>query len=320
MVAAQESPGLSENLKQTSVVMLSVLAVCSFSLSQAADKGDASQGRSGIVTWEKISGLPAPPADKRISYGDDSLNFGDLRIPRGPGPHPLAVVVHGGCWRSENDLRHASHLSAALTRAGIATWTIEYRRIGDTGGGWTGTFADVARGTDYVRTLAGRFPLDLSRVVLVGHSAGGQLALWLAARRNLPQDSPLVSTDPLRVRGVVSLAGITDLRTFSVGSAYCNASVAPLLGGTPEKVPERYAQASPIELLPIGVPQRLLHGVLDRFVPVEQSLSFARRAREKGDDAEALLIEGAGHFDLIAPFAPTWTQVEQAVVSLLSLK
>jgi acetyl esterase/lipase len=300
--------------------MLSLLAVCCFSLSQTADKGDASQGRSGIVTWEKISGLPAPEADKRISYGDDSLNFGDLRLPRGPGPHPLAVVIHGGCWRSESDLRHASHLSAALTKDGIATWTIEYRRIGDAGGGWPGTFADVARGTDYVRTLASRFPLDLSRVVLVGHSAGGQLALWLAGRRNLPQDSPLVSTDPMRVRGVVALAGITDLRSFSVGSAYCNASVAPLLGGTPDKVPERYAQASPIELVPLGVPQRLLHGSLDRFVPVEQSLGFARRAKEKGDDAEALLIEGAGHFDLIAPFAPAWTRVEQAVISLLSLK
>jgi dipeptidyl aminopeptidase/acylaminoacyl peptidase len=118
----------------------------------------------------------------------------------------------------------------------------------------------------------------------------------------------------------VSLAGITDLRSYSVGSAYCNASVAPLLGGTPAKVPERYAQTSPIELLPLGVPQRLLHGVLDRFVPVEQSLGFARRAKEKGDNVEVELIEGAGHFDLIAPFAPAWTPVEQAVVSLLSLK
>ena len=305
-------------VKQTLIVMMLLLAVCSLSLSQTANKGDAGQGRPGVVTWEQISGLPAPPADKRVSYGDDSLNFGDLRLPPGAGPHPLAVVIHGGCWRSENDLRHASHLSAALTRAGIATWTIEYRRIGDAGGAWPGTFVDVARGIDYVRTLARRFPLDLRRIVLVGHSAGGQLALWVAARHHLPRSSPLFCADPLQVRGVVSLAGITDLRSFSVGSAYCNASVAPLLGGTPEKVPERYAQTSPIELLPLGVPQRLLHGALDRFVPVEQSLGFARRAKEKGDDAEVQLIEGAGHFDLIAPFAPAWTRVEQAVVSLLS--
>lgn len=307
-------------MKQTPIAMLLLLGVCSLSLSQNANKGETSQGRQRVVTWDEISGPPAPPADRRISYGDDSLNFGDLRLPRGAGPHPLAVVIHGGCWRSENDLRHASHLSAALTKAGIATWTIEYRRIGDAGGGWPGTFVDVARGIDYVQTLAKLFPLDLSRIVLVGHSAGGQLALWSIARRNLPRDSPIFSAVPLPVRGVVSLAAITDLRSFSVGSAYCNASVAPLLGGTPEKVPERYAQTSPIELLPLGVPQRLLHGVLDRFVPVEQSLSFARRAKEKGDNVEVELIEGAGHFDLIAPFAPAWTSVEQAVVSLLSLK
>lgn len=303
-------------MKQTLIVTLSVFAVCSVSLSQTNNKRETGQRRSG-VTWEEISTLPAAPADKRISYGDDSLNFGDLRMPVGPGPHPLAVVIHGGCWRSENDLRHASHLSAELTRAAIATWMIEYRRIGDAGGGWPGTFLDVARGTDYVRTLAKQFPLDLSRVLLVGHSAGGQLALWCAARRNLPRNSPLFSADPLPVRGVVSLAGITDLRSFSVGSAYCNASVGPLLGGTPEKVPERYAQTSPIELLPIGVPQRLLHGVLDRFVPVEHSLAFARRAKDKGDDVEVSLIEGAGHFDLIAPFASAWRRVEQSVVTLL---
>lgn len=304
-------------VNQTFTVILLVLAWCPLSLSQTTSKVSTNQTRR-TVTWEEISSLPAPAADHRISYGNDPLNFGDLRLPNGPGPHPVAVVIHGGCWRSENDLRHVSHLSAALTRSGIATWTLEYRRIGDKGGGWTGTFSDVAGGADYLRTLAKRFPLDLRRVVLVGHSAGGQLALWLAARRNLPRQSQLYSKDPLLVRGVVSLAGITDLRSFSVGSAYCNASVAPLLGGTPEEVPERYAQASPIELLPFGVPLRLLRGSLDPIVSIEQSARFAKRAQDTGDPVEVWQIEGAGHFDLIAPFAPAWTRVERAVVSLLA--
>jgi acetyl esterase/lipase len=304
-------------MERTLILISLLLAGCSPSLSQSDNKGSTNQTRRP-VTWEELSNLPAPPADHRIAYGSDPLNFGDLRLPGGPGPHPVAIVVHGGCWRSENDLRHASHLSAALTRAGIATWTVEYRRVGNEGGGWPGTFQDVARGADYVRALAKRFPLDLSRVALVGHSAGGQLALWLAARRNLPRRSPLFSTDPIRVSGVVSLAGVTDLRGFGVGSAYCNASVAPLLGGMPEKVPERYAQASPVELLPLGVPVRLLQGSLDTIVPVEQGSGFSTRARSKGDDAEVWLIEGAGHFDLIAPFAPAWPRVERAVVSLLS--
>jgi acetyl esterase/lipase len=204
---------------RTLILTFLLLAGCPPLLSHTNHQGGTNQTRRP-VTWEEISNLPAPPADRRISYGSDPLNFGDLRLPRGPGPHPEAVVVHGGCWRSENDLRHASHLSAALTRAGVATWTIEYRRVGDEGGGWPGTFQDVARGADYVRALARRFPLDLSRVILVGHSAGGQLALWLAARRNLPRRSPLFSADPIRVRGVVSLAGVTDLRGFGVGAAY----------------------------------------------------------------------------------------------------
>lgn len=276
---------------------------------------DKTQG--GIVSWEQISDLPLPAADDRIQYGGNPLMFGDLRLPKGEGPHPLAVVIHGGCWRSENDIGHISHLSVALTRAGIATWTLEYRRVGNAGGGWPGTFEDVARGTDYVRRLAQQFPIDLKRVVLVGHSAGGHLALWLAARSNLLQQSSLFTSDPLRVRGVLSLAGITDLRTFGKGVGYCNASVAMLLGGGAEEVSDRYAQASPIELLPIGVPLRLLHGTLDTIVPVQQSRDFAQRARSKGDDAQAVTIEGAAHFDLIAPSSPAWKTVERTVSSLL---
>ena len=276
-----------------------------------------SHAPSRPIAFSEIAGLPVTPADHRLRYGQDSLQFGDLRLPPGSGPHPLAVVVHGGCWRSEYDLEHIAHLSEALARAGIATWTPEYRRIGDEGGGWPGTFQDVAQGADHVRTLAQRFPIDSTRVVLVGHSAGGHLALWLAARRNLPAGSPLASPDPLRVRGVVALAGITDLRAYGSGSGNCNQAVAELLGGTAQQEPIRYTQASPSELLPVGVPLRLVHGALDPIVPVEQSRALAAQARAKGDDAQVILLEGAGHFDLIAPFSPVWKQVEQAVRLLL---
>jgi acetyl esterase/lipase len=295
---------LRKHYTALTVVLAFVLGAC-----------DQTQGRTIIL--EQISSMPATPADHRIHYGNDPLQFGDLRLPKGDGPYPVAVVIHGGCWRSENDLQHISHLSEALTNEGVATWTLEYRRIGNNGGGWPGTFEDVAAGSDYLQTLAKRFPLDLSRVVLVGHSAGGQLALWVAARQNLPQKSPLASAGPLAVRGVVSLAGITDLRTFGVGRGYCNASVAPLLGGTPEKVPDRYAQASPIELLPLRIPERLVHGKLDLIVPVEQSRNFVTQAKAKGDDAQLLLLEDAGHFDLIAPFSPAFATVKQAILSLL---
>jgi len=272
---------------------------------------------SELVTWDDVSKRPVPAAGYRVAYGEGALRFGDLRLPRGDGPFPLAVVIHGGCWRSENDLGHISHLSSALTRTGIATWTIEYRRVGNPGGGWTGTFEDVAAGTDYTRALAQQFPIDLSRVVLLGHSAGGHLALWVAARRNLPEASPLSPADPLVVRGVVSLAGISDLRAFSAGSAYCNASVAPLLGGTADAVPERYRQANPIELMPLRVPLRLVHGALDPYVPVEQSRTLADRARGLGDDVEITVLPAIGHFDLIAPWSTAWPAVERMVVKVL---
>ncbi|HEX7316481.1 MAG TPA: alpha/beta hydrolase [Pyrinomonadaceae bacterium] len=267
------------------------------------------------LSFEEIERLPASPADYRIAYGDETLQFGDLRLPPGKGPHPVVIVIHGGCWYSEYDLKHVAAFSAALTRtAGVATWSLEYRRVGDTGGGWPGTFQDVARGADYLRVLARTYPLDLRRVVVVGHSAGGQLALWLAARQRLPRDSPLYSTDPLPLLGVVSLAGITDLRGYGSG---CGGAVTKLLGGSPDEVPLRYRQASPIELLPLRVKQRLIHGLLDTIVPPEQSRDYEVAARRAGNDVKLVTVGEAGHFDLVAPQASAWPAVREAIRSLL---
>src|SRR3954469_3797173 len=151
---------------------------------------------------------PSPPADLRIAYGPDPLHFGDLRVPTGGGPHPVALVVHGGFWRNRYDLEHIGHLCAALTAEGVATWSIEYRRLGDTGGGWPGTFADVAAAAKYLRTLTPLYDLDLGRVVTMGHSAGGHLALWLAGCGKIAEGDPLHVADPLPLSGVVSLAGV----------------------------------------------------------------------------------------------------------------
>jgi len=297
-----------------------------------------------VVAWSDITAQPLPPPGRRIAYGSDPEQFGELRLPSGDGPHPVVVVLHGGCWQSAYDLEHISHVSAALARSGLAVWTVEYRRLGHAGGGWTGTFDDVARGTNHLRALAEEHVLDLDRgVVLLGHSAGGHLALWLASRRtvlpveqiegepveieraeNERANSNRVPSEPaeaasfhfgltLAVRGVVSLAGITDLRDYALGDGSCNAAVEPLLGGTFDAVPGRYAAASPIEQLPLGVPLRLLHGHLDSVVPLAQSERFAARARAAGDVAVVEVIEGAGHFDPIAPFAPAWPTVEAAV-------
>ena len=152
--------------------------------------------------------LPRPEPTARLAYGPQLLQFGELRVPDGDGPHPVAVVIHGGCWLAEYDLGYMSALADGLTRDGVATWSIEYRRVGDDGGGWPGTFLDVAAAADSLVYLARDYDLDLDRVVAVGHSAGGHLALWLAARHRLQSDDPLRGRSPLRLSGVVALAGI----------------------------------------------------------------------------------------------------------------
>ena len=262
-----------------------------------------------LVQWGELASRPQPPAALVERYGPDSLRAGELRLPAGPGPHPVALVLHGGCWRNQYGMDYVRHLAAALAGAGVATWTVEFRRLGDAGGGWPGTFDDVAAAAAHLRVLAGRHPLDLSRTVYVGHSAGGQLALWLAAERPAALPAP---------RGVVALAGITDLRAYA-GPRGCNSAVVPLLGGDTAAVPERYATASPVERLPLGVPSRLVQGARDPIVPVEQARRFAERARAAGDDAQVVLVEAAGHFDLVAPWSPAWTVVERTIRALLGL-
>lgn len=247
----------------------------------------------------------------RIAYGADPVAFGELRLPAKAAPHPAAVVIHGGCWRSRFGLEGVAPLAAALAGAGIATWSIEYRRIGDPGGGWPGTFEDVARGAGALAALAAR-GLDAERAILIGHSAGAHLALWLAGRRG--GGSPAAPSATFRA--VLALAPITDLAEFGRGSGWCNRSVARLLGGAPEEVPERYAATSPIDLLPLGVPTRILHGEEDDVVPVAQSREFAGRAASLADDVRLEVLPGVGHFDLVDPGAPSWERVEAAAREL----
>lgn len=259
---------------------------------------------------------PPPPADARIPYGANPYQFGDLRLPPGSGPHPVVVMVHGGFWRAKYDLEHVGHLCADLTQRGYATWSLEYRRVGHEGGGWPGTFEDVAQGVDFLRTLAASQPLDVSRVVFMGHSAGGHLALWLAARRRLQPSEPLYRPDPFLPRGVVGLAGVVNLEQAHV-LQLSQGIVEQFLGGTPAQVPERYRLGSPSELVPLGVRQVLVHGTEDDTVPVSLSTEYRARAVERGDDVRLLTLPGAGHFEVINPRAPEWSTVVEAVGSLL---
>ena len=249
--------------------------------------------------------LPSSPPTARLAYGAGPQQFGELRLPAGEGPFPLVVLVHGGCWRSAFDLAHDAPLASALARAGLATWLIEYRRVGDAGGGWPGTFADVHDAVAYVAWLARHYPLDSTRVVLVGHSAGGELALHEGAARAATPDAP-------RVRAVVSLAGITDLRGYAAPTG-CGSAVVPLMGGTADAVPDRYRAASPMDQPAAGLPVRLVHGAADPIVPLAQSQRYVAAAQARGGDASLTVVPAAGHFDLVDPTSAAWPTVRDVI-------
>ena len=273
-----------------------------------------------FLTQQDVARLAAAPAQHRVAYGNDRMQFGDLRLPDGEGPHPVAIVIHGGCWLSAfADLQLMAPLADALTRAGVATWNIEFRSADNVGGGWPGTLLDVARAVDHTRELAAKYPLDLKRVVAVGHSAGGHLALWAAARHRVPNGSPLFVNDPLHIGGVVSLAGISDLKRYLQESSGCGKSIPRLMGGLPNDVPERYQSASPIEMLPLGVRQVLFIGAQDPIVRPPHNSVYATAAQQSGDSVHAATLDGAAHFEVIAPSSSVWPTIENAVLLMLNV-
>ena len=245
---------------------------------------------------QSILEIAPPKADARIPWGNGVSQFGDLRLPKGKGPHPVVIYIHGGFWRVAYDLTHAGHVCVALTEAGYATWNLEYRRVGEPGGGWPGTLDDVLAGAQYLTKLAAKYPLDLDHVVAAGHSAGGQLALWLAAQN-------------ISLRGVTALAGVCDLRRAWVLKLSDNIT-EQFMGGTPKQVPEHYAKASPIELLPMNTPQRVVHGTDDGNIPFEMSEHFVHKSK----NAKLIKLEGAGHFELIDPRAKEWPTVRKSIL------
>lgn len=290
--------------RSTFTVGLAALALVALTGCGAVDDGEPT-----VAAAE--SALTTSPI--RITYGADPSQFGDLRLPCGHGPHPVAVVLHGGCWTSAfgNELMDA--VSEDLTEAGIATWNVEYRRILEGTGGYPETFLDVGTAIDTLRTLEHTYDLDLHNVVTVGHSAGGQLGIWAAARHKLAPTSPIYIANPLPMHAAVSLAGVHDLARTEEDDT-CLDFAMELLGGTSDEVPERYAETSPIELVPIGVDQVLIHGTADDLVPPYMSYDYRDVAREAGDHVKLKKINGADHFDIIEPTYSKWHQVRNKIL------
>jgi acetyl esterase/lipase len=262
----------------------------------------------------------------RLAYGPENLQFGELYLPERATPYAVIPLIHGGYWRARYDLTLMNGLAQDLARRGYAAWNIEYRRVGDKGGAWPGTFHDVARAVDYLRVLAPHYQLDLQRVVPVGHSAGGHLAFWLAARPHIGADNPLAGSSvaaregvpgtPLALAGAISLAGVLDLET-AWRLHLSHDAVVELLGEKFPNAPERYAAASPAAMLPLGVPQILVHGTKDSSVPIEISRDYAAKAKLLGDPVTYLELEGIDHFDVIDPRSTAWEKTVEALQNLL---
>jgi acetyl esterase/lipase len=281
---------------------------------------DASATPAALMNWPDLMSRPRVAATERIAYGERPGQFVDLWLPDGPGPHPVVVMVHGGCWRSKiANLTIMNWAAEDLRRRGVAVWNIEYRGVDQDGGGYPGTFADVAAAADALRSAAPTHALDLKRVVAVGHSAGGHLAMWLATRARLPASSPLASADPLPIAAVVSSGGLPDLRADKdAKDAACGAEVIDLISGLPTKDrPDVYADTSPAERLPIGVRQEIVNGAEDSIAPPWLGRAYADKARAAGDQVQFTIIDAAGHVELISPGTAAWRREVQIIERLL---
>ena len=246
------------------------------------------------VSYGSVTALDFADADMKLVYGnaDPDLQYGLLWLPDKPTKiekAPLIVLIHGGCWLNVYDIKHSFPLSTALAAAGYAVWSLEYRRSGDVGGGWPGSLEDIKQGIAFSSSLKD-YPVDLDRLVLMGHSAGGHLAL-------------LAATQTRNIHSVVGLAAITDIIEYSRGGNSCQTAALDFMNGKYEDNPSAYQAANPAGKA-LAPNTRLLHGAMDVIVPLEQS---------QMPDATTTVVDGAGHFDWVHP----GTAAHQVLLSTL---
>ena len=271
------------------------------------------------LTWPDLTKRPHPVPDATVSYGEDSMQKVDVWLPRVAGPHPVVVMVHGGCWQTKiADRTLMNWVADDLRKSGVAVWNIDYRGVDRAGGGYPGTFTDAAKAADQLLVSARQYNLDTKRIVAVGHSAGGHLALWLAARSRLPATSPLHGAKPLNIAHVVSLGGLPDLEaTAASPDNGCGTDVVGKLVGTGRRDP--YVDTSVPRLLPLGVPQSLVNGREDRIIPYRMATDYVARATAAGDRATLYTVPNTGHVELVAPETAAWRTAKRLLLEQLGV-
>lgn len=291
-------------------IFLAVAAAVALAACAVTTNGEPkATGPDGLMAWPDLLERPRPQPSTTIRYSDDALQVVDLWLPNGTGPHPTVLMVHGGCWQTEiADRRIMNWIADDLRRRGIAVWNIDYRGVDRGGGGYPGTFLDVSAAADALRDHSERYHLDLSRLVATGHSAGGHLALWLAARPRLPAGSPLRTAEPIPIRAVVSLGGLPDLEEAArpPGSGCGTEIIAAISGG-------RFEETSVPRLAPLGVEQVLINGLQDRIIPTAYAEGYAAPMRAAGDEVQVRMIDRTGHVELIAPETAAWAAAVAAL-------
>jgi acetyl esterase/lipase len=261
-----------------------------------------------LADYMRLSG---PNPNERLSYGGSPHQFVELFQPRGPGPFPVVLLIHGGCFKNESQgMPQMRGIAAALRSQGIAVWSIEYRGLDEPGGGYPGTFQDVNAALDMLAAQAESRHFDIDRIIAVGHSAGAYLALWIAGRALVPASSPLHDTQSIPVRNVVALGGLGDLRPYAEHlQEACGYSISQVTGVPSAERQDVYADTTPIELSPNGSHAVFINGELDNFASPQDARDYADRVRRRGDTAETVELPGASHFDEVSIASPSWRVV-----------
>lgn len=264
-----------------------------------------------LVNWRDLLDADVSHSYERIQVGADSLQFADLWLPDTEGPHPVVILIHGGCWLEMYPGVALTHpMAEALAKEGFAVWNVEYRRLGHNGGGYPGTFLDVANAADHLREIAGDYDLDLENLIAAGHSAGGHLATWLAARENTKPGSDLYDENPLPVQRVISLAGINDLERYAdFGSSPCGDQTVENLVALDERGDDAYSDTSPANLLPFSAKHYEVVAAFDRPVPPFLGREFSMAVTEAGGESRLVLQSEAGHYEMTAPWTEEWQEV-----------